>query len=266
MPYPRFRRTPEEAELFLAAYRRPVFRDVRALTVPAESEPEALAAILPPPLEPANEPRVVFSIAEVRRSNCAGAFFVATVDISCTFQGERGAFCLAMPVSTDSALIFGRELYGEPKKLAEIHLDERGDGTVHGSVTRHGITYLELSAVLEPTEEPVRESEADRYHFRFLPTPDGHIAGLVELVRVRHRSRVRVTARGQASVTLRDSPHDPLFDIPIRKVLGAAYSEGQMETEGRVVAKVPADQFLPFAFAKVDDLLVWAEEPSGAGR
>ncbi len=266
MPQLRFRRTNDEIQQFLAAFRRPVFRDVRALTVTAESDSETLAALLPPPLEPAGKPRVVFSVAEVRRSNCAGAFLVATVDVACTYQGEAGFYCLAMPVSTDSALTFGRELYGEPKKLAEIQLEERGDGTVHGSVTRYGITFLELSAVLDPADEPERDTETIRYHFRFLPNPDGRIAGPVELVRVEHRSRLRVTARGQASVTVRDSPHDPLFDIPILKVLGAALSEGVMETSGAVAATVPAEAFLPFAFAKVDDLLVWAEEPSGAGR
>lgn len=266
MPQLRFRRTNDEIQQFLAAFRRPVFRDVRALTVTAESDSETLAALLPPPLEPAGKPRVVFSVAEVRRSNCAGAFLVATVDVACTYQGEAAFYCLAMPVSTDSALTFGRELYGEPKKLAEIQLEERGDGTVHGSVTRYGITFLELSAVLDPADEPERETETIRYHFRFLPTPDGRIAGPIELVRVEHRSRLRVTARGQASVTVRDSPHDPLFDIPILKVLGAALSEGVMETSGAVAATVPAEAFLPFAFAKVDDLLVWAEEPSGAGR
>lgn len=262
----RFRRDNREVEQFLAAYRQPKFSDVRALTVFAESEDEAVAKVLPPPLQPASEPRVVFTIGEVRRSNCVGAFFFASVDLACQFGGQEGLFCLTMPVSTDTALCIGRELYGEPKKLAEIRLDERGDGSVLGTVTRYGITYLELSAVLDPVEESEHEREFFRYHFRFFPSPDGRIVGPIELVRVRQHGRQRPIARGPASVTLRDSPHDPLVDLPIRRVRGAVLSEGESRTSGEVVETVPVEEFLPFAFAKVDDLLVWADEPSGAGR
>lgn len=260
MGSPRYRRD-QEAAAFLAAYREPVFSDIHALTVPFESEPEVVAALLPPPLEPGTHPRVVVSVAEVRRSNCAGAFFFASVDIACRFRGEEGAYCLTMPVSTDTALIFGRELYGEPKKLAEIRFEQRHGGLIHGSVTRHGIPFLELSAVLEPCEEPPRSSVQVRYHFRFLPTPSGELPDTIDLIRVVHRNRIAVVGRGEGTITVRDSPHDPLFDIPVRRVLGATLSEGESRTSGEVVATIRAEAFLPFAFTKVDDLLVWAERP-----
>ena len=48
-----------------------------------------------------------------------------------------------MPMSTDAAVTFGRELYGEPKKLAKI-VFERQDEHVWGSAERHEIRYLSL--------------------------------------------------------------------------------------------------------------------------
>ena len=48
-------------------------------------------------------------------------------------------------------------------------------------------------------------------------------------------------------------------------VEGATYAEGETHTRGEVVATVPAADFLPYAFAKTDDLSSWlgvAQEPA----
>jgi acetoacetate decarboxylase len=169
-----------------------------------------------------------------------------------------------MPMSTDTAVTFGRELYAEPKKLAQIALEERPRGNVRGSVTRHGITFIELMGRFE---EPMRDDDSERvtrhYYFKFLPSADG--AGLAhdpELVCVTLRGRTRSIARGTGTIVFRESPHDPIIDVPVVSVLGATYSLGDTYTSAEVVATVPAQEFLPYAFGKMDDLRVWAD--SGA--
>ena len=53
------------------------------------------------------------------------------------YQDVEGDFCLAMPMSTDVAIIFGRELFGEPKKQARVQLKSDGD-VMRASVERFG--------------------------------------------------------------------------------------------------------------------------------
>jgi len=98
---------------------------------------------------------VTVSVSEIGRSNCVGPFNGAGVNVACTYEGQDGVYCLAMPMSTDTAVIFGRELYAEPKKLADIELDQRPGGHVRGTVTRRGITIIELRGRFEDVFQEV---------------------------------------------------------------------------------------------------------------
>jgi len=53
---------------------------------------------------------------------------------------------------------------------------------------------------------------------------------------------------------------DPVIDIPVPEVEGATFSRGETRTSGEVVATVPAEAFLPWAFGKHDDLTAWADQ------
>ena len=121
-----------------------------ALTVSFLSDPSVVAEIIPPPLEPAAEPRATVTVATIGRSNCVGPFDGASINLACHYGGEDGFYCLTMPMSTDTAVVFGRELYAEPKKLAEIALEVDVERRrARGTVRRHGITYIEIEAKLE---------------------------------------------------------------------------------------------------------------------
>ena len=261
MPLTRYVKTPDQQEALTAAFASPAFLDIRSLAVTFETDPAVVAEILPPPLQPAPEPRVSVSISEIRRSNCVGPFNGCSFNIACTYDGKPGLYCLTMPMNTDTAVIFGRELYAEPKKVAEITLDVRDDGRARGAVTRHGVTYIELRGTFEEELAPVQlESVSSHYYFKYLPSADGHgFAHDPELVRVTHRAATHQLARGTGIVTFRESPHDPVIDIPVLSVLAATLSEGETHTTAEVVTTVPAEQFRPYAFGKMDDLTVWAD-------
>ena len=80
------------------------------------------------------------------------------------------------------------------------------------------------------------------------------------LVRVRHTGRTRVVRRLEGTITLRESAHDPVVDIPVRKQLRMAYSEGDVYTHGEILTRVPGESFLPYMFGKLDDLELLAQE------
>src|SRR5215216_1428603 len=72
----------------------------------------------------------------------------------------------AEPVFSDS-----RELYAEPKKLADVRLERAGD-LITGTVTRYGITFLELRGRMEETL-PGGSATGATFHYKFTPSPDG---------------------------------------------------------------------------------------------
>jgi len=256
----RFVKTPEQIQRIQAAQATPAFLESRTVSATFLTDPEVLAELIPPPLKPAETARVSVAVYEIGRSNCVGPFFGASVNLACTFQGEPGFFCLTMPMSTDTAIIFGRELYAEPKKLAEIEVERLGNH-VRGRVTRHGITYLELTVALESEPgETERTSTTHHYYFKHLPAPDGQgLAFDPQLVRVTHTGTVRRLARGTATLVFRESSHDPLIDLPVLEVETGAYSEGETHTRGEVVATIPAAGFLPWAYMAVDDYSAFGE-------
>jgi acetoacetate decarboxylase len=263
MPRTRFISTPEHVRDLLAALRAPVFEDIRSLTLTFRTEPGVLAELLPPPLEPADQPRASVTVAAIGRSNCVGAFNGASINLACRFRGEDGFYCLTMPMSTDTAVTFGRELYAEPKKLADILLEVTG-GRARGTVRRHGVTYIELHGRFDEPMITVEQSvESKHFYFKYLPQADGSgLAGDPELVCVTHHGIVHRSVSGTGTITFRESRHDPVVDLPVVSIEGASLSETETRTEARVVARVPARDFLPWAFGKMDDLTAWRLAPA----
>jgi hypothetical protein len=63
---------------------------------------------------------------------------------------------------------------------------------------------------------------------------------------------VTTARRGRGEVIFRDSPHDPVIDLPVTQVLDAIYIEGHAYTTGRVIAEADRDAFLPYSFNGTD--------------
>ncbi len=259
----RYVKSPAQVAELQEIYATPAFLQSRSLSMTFLTDPEVVRELLPPPLQPADEPRVSVAVYTIGSSNCVGPFDGASINLACKYEGKDGLYCVTMPMSTDTAIVFGREIYAEPKKLAQCTLDVRGR-FVHGTVTRHGIPYIELTGTFdEEMQELGRESISQHYYFKYMPAADGRgLAFDPQLVRVTHRGVTHRLARGTGTITFRESAHDPVIDIPVLMVEGAALSEGETHTRAEVVATVPAADFMPWAYAKTDDLTVWAGEPA----
>jgi len=254
----RFVKTPEEIRQIQGIYARPQFLGSRTLTVLFETTPDAIRALLPPPLEPTPEPLGSAWVGEIRNSNCVGPFLGAALYLRARYKDIVGNYCLTMPMSTAEAVTFGRELYGEPKKLGKVIFQREGDH-VWGSVERHDIRFLSLRGRMSD-QARVGRHQTSSFFFKFMPRPDGqgfdHPPLLVHVI---GETNTQVAERGRGELVLRDSPHDPLADIPVSQVVDAIYSEGQTYTQGHVLCEVDPEAFLPYAFSKMDALEAVAE-------
>lgn len=239
--------TDEEVERVLEAVREPRFLDATLLTVGFRTDPGVVEGVLPPGLEPADDPLARAEVVSVGRSNCVGAFDGAGLYVRARHGDREGLYCLSMPMSTDSAVRWGRETLGEPKKRAAVTLD-REDGRVVGRAERDRTTLIALHATLDAEREP-RSGTTTIYHYRTLPAVDGSgLAHDPELVAVTIESDPSRVETGTASVTLGSTDHDPLAELPVETVRDASLVETDLVLGAEVATTVDAGAFLPYAF------------------
>ena len=141
--YLRFVKTLDEIRRIQKTFSRCHFLATRNLTVVFETTPETVRQLLPPPLEPTPDPLGSAWVGQIGNSNCVGPFLGAALYIKARYKDIIGNYCVTMPMSTSEAVVFGRELYGEPKKLAKI-IFEQQDEHVWGYAERHEIRLMSL--------------------------------------------------------------------------------------------------------------------------
>src|SRR5689334_24849075 len=82
------------------------------------TDPEALAAVVPEPLEVA-EPVVKYEFIRMPDSTGFGDYTETGQVIPVRFKGELGAYTHAMYLDDEGPIAGGREIWGFPKKLAK---------------------------------------------------------------------------------------------------------------------------------------------------
>jgi len=225
-----------------------------------ESDPDALAAVLPPPLRPAPEPLVRVTVATVDVGRGYPVFGAGTFAVHACHDELAGDYALVMPMTSEQAVIGGRETFGEPKKLAEVILERHG-ATVRGAWTRMGVTFLEVLGELQAEVPPAPERTRTSFYLKFLPSPTGKgFDGDPLLVHVRRRERTRRQWSVRGEVVLRESRFDPVADLPVLAMRDVELAERSSVQTGEVVARLPADWVAPYAHQRYDDL-----SPVGVG-
>jgi acetoacetate decarboxylase len=225
-----------------------------SLTASYETDPDVVAAVLPPPLEPTGEPLVRVSVARVDLGWGYPPFGAGTVAVQARHGGTVGNYPLVMPMTTEQSVIGGRETFGEPKKLAQVTL-ERDDDRVVGRVTRMGVTFVELTGTVGADLDPPDDQARVDFYFKFLPAPDGKGFDAEPSLVYCHRTETyRSLAPVDGTVTLTESRFDPVADLPVRRLVSMTLSERRAVQRGEVVGRVPGDWLLPFVHQRYDDL------------
>ncbi len=246
-------KTPEQIRQIQERLAAPAFLQGKMIAVSFLTRPEIVREILPPPLEPGSQPLVTVSVCTFGTSNCVGQFAGGVVDVAARYKGIEANHCLAMPMSTDVAIIFGRELFGEPKKQGRVQLKSDGD-VVRGTVERFGIPYIQLEGRFSENVPINGPTFTDRFHFKFMHAANGNGLEFDPIIVHAHfRNEFTVMKRGTGKVTLKATPHDALPEIEIVELIGATYSEGDIFAEAKAIGTVSAAKFLPYAFQNIDD-------------
>lgn len=238
----------------------------RSLSIRYRTRPDVVEHVLPPGLTPTDEPLAEMSVFEITDSNCVGPFTGGALYVSARYEDRIGKYCLTMPMSTDAAIVWGRELFGEPKKGAACSLTRDGD-TCSGHVDRYGDRIAQLDATLTD-EQPVDEATETVFHYKHTPSVDGDgFHAMPTLVAIEMTNEIERFETGDGAVSLRSTECDPLGEIAVETVLGAGYAEADLTTRQEPLTTVDPESFAPYAYGagRMDDPAAVADHESPSG-
>lgn len=247
-----FVKTKEEIAEIQKVVGNPRFTNCEMLMVEFNTRPEIIKHVLPPGLEPGPEPSIAAMVGRWQ-SNCAGDFEGGAVYVSARHGDIEGTYVLAMYMSTDTAIIYGREVFGEPKKQANMKLHRFGN-RMSGWVERRGVRLIEIGADLQNNLDISEPIKLVNFNIKAWPATNGigleddAILTLAEL-----EGRLKTHREGVGSLVLRGTINDPLDELEIVDVRRAVYFEGDLIGQARTIGRIPSKDFLPYLYARMED-------------
>jgi acetoacetate decarboxylase len=256
-----FVKTPEEIERIERQLSAPRWSG-ESLAIQFLTDPATVRRLLPPPLEPAPEPLATATVGRWQ-SNCLGDFSGGVVSLSASYEGIEGSYPLVIYMEQEPPIVFGREVFGEPKKTASSGFFRDAD-RVHGWIERHGVRLVDLRASLAEDVGPGRN---ERFTYNYKSRTDAGGRGLQEdpiLTRTHFSVNIRSQRSGSGRVMLASGPHDPFDEVPVLDVRRSMYSRDDSVVRCTAVATVSADVFLPYHYGRQDNWLALDTGPPGA--
>ena len=195
------------------------------LTITYRTDPDALRAVVPEPLQFA-EPVVKYEFIRMPDSTGFGDYTESGQVIPVVFNGQRGGYVHSMYLNDDAPIAGGRELWGFPKKLASPSLSVEKDtllGTLdYGPVRVATATMGYKHRALE--SGPVLESlKAPSFLLKIIPHVDG-TPRICELVRY-YLEDVSVNGAwvGPAALELAHHALAPVAQLPVLEVISGTH-------------------------------------------
>jgi acetoacetate decarboxylase len=226
-----------------------------AVTAVYETDPEIVAAILPPPLEPGPEPLVRITMTRVEMP-ALPVFGAGWIGVQARHGDRLGEYPIFMPMTTEQSLTGGREVNGEPKKLAEVDVTRDG-ANVSARVSRMGSVICEITGLVTGTRE---NYELEKTDFWFKLSPSCEAAGVLDqdplLLYGEKTERTRLHESIEGELILKEAPLDPVADLVVCRMVDMNWTERASTQVGRIIGPVPRAGLEPFIHQRYDDLSV----------
>ena len=153
--------------------------------------------------------RATLFIARYARTAFTGAYNEAALLVYVRTPLGKGVYCPWMIVDDDTALIYGRELLGYPKKMAEIPFADDGK-KISAGLTRRGVELIFVEAERlnkEVNSAPVLEAKT----FNFGGMGQAFMCNPIWMFKPRERIHESYSAK--AVLNIKYSDYDPIKDL-----------------------------------------------------
>ena len=208
----------------------PLWEDARFILADVPLKAEEARKILPWGMKLTDPPTATLFIADYRKTGFTVPYKEAGALVHVKTLFGTGCHCCWMPVDDDTALIYGRELLGYPKKLAKIDFEETPE-TIKASVTRRGVKVLSIEGKRGPAQSsPHPVFDVKTFNIGGMgQTFAFNLVWLLRPIEIIHESY-----DADVSVELNDSELDPLTTFIEPRVL-----RGQM-----AVTDIPGSYYI----------------------
>ncbi|WP_394617736.1 acetoacetate decarboxylase [Lentzea sp. JNUCC 0626] len=215
--------TPLTAPAFPAV--QPRFFDREYLNIVYRTDPEALRAVVPQPLE-IDEPLVRFEVMKMNDVTGYGPYTEAGQAIPVVLDGERGEYLHAMYLDSFAATASGREVSAYPKVMGKPSL-YADSGALVGTLDYGTIRVATATMGYKQYELDTRKAEAEitvpTFMLKTIPDYDGSLR-VQELVRTEITDVVvKAAYTGPARLQLFQHVLAPLADLPVLEVVSASH-------------------------------------------
>ena len=243
-------KTAQEIAAIQAVIAHPRFVNCEMLSVICSTDLAWLEEVIPAPLVPDGD-TVRFMVGRWQ-SNCVGNFTGGAVYLPARFNDVQGEYVLAMYMDTDTAILYGREVFGEPKKQAAVSLHRASHRTV-GEINRGNSVIMHLEGFFDTDHGP-SEVKGSNFNIKAMPEASGNGLQFDPILTVADFD-VTLTGHlsGRGTVKLESTVSDPLSSIPLGAVQSAVWQEGDLVAQTRILTTIPANDFLPYFYARVDN-------------
>ena len=199
---------------------------------------ESIEKILPDPLQP-SEMRLAGLMFGEQPCKETGPFMESGILVQCMFdnpetgEDEIGVHFPFNYVDTDVAMAMGREIWGYPRKLANVAMDWKGD-TLVATTTRNGAPLFKATCTL--TDEGEWIDSGPNVNVKLIPDAlgTGYDASYVTVADTAYD--VKSGRSGDVEVEIFDGPNDVLSIIEIESpMIGLYFNTDIMVPKPRLV-------------------------------
>ena len=205
------------------------------------TDPAAIAKVLPAPLKPFSVPVVTVSVCHVKEPTFADDYYEAILGVYCNYGPQLGLYPIGLVLGgpgAEMAVQCGRDNGSIPKKLGSEFVIRRNGDHVTAQVCRRGTELVNMdlkigeynnamTGMLYQFPEAGKKTYGGGFYFHLDREPDkegkSHFqngALLQNLCEYNYHS----WEPGFAKIELKSSIDDPWGELPVRTVIGGAYS------------------------------------------
>jgi len=228
---------------------------------------EVYNRLLPYPLKPIDEPIAWAFVANYPEVEGLFPYKEYGLSLVCQYKGKVGRYWLSMGLTDDVAVYFGREIYGFPKKYAEIQFKKKAE-TIEGSGSRREMQIFSVKADLTGNVNDslftklidkynLNSNDVPNYNFKELLSTSGKsLAYFPRLTACWSKTELHETKLGEVKIELPTHQYDPWNEVKIVKLLGGQYVKvNTVLTAAKNLKKIGLFRvlkYMPHAFKKYD--------------
>jgi acetoacetate decarboxylase len=217
------------------------------LKITYRTDADKIAALLPPGIDAGKQPHVHanFYCVPVPDEPEYGVWYSVDAD----YRGTEGRYTIGLGIDQESAVQISRDMNGQPKYLAEVDYYRMLDN-VRARATHQGYTFIEFAGKSTGAATELPEYTENEWWIKVSRAVGGAEKSYdfpPHVVHVKSGYGTQYRENLTGTLTLRDSPWDPMSELLPQRELVSAFLDWPIykEREIAIAGKLDPEAFWP---------------------